>query len=274
MNLFKDKVAIITGGASGMGRALCERLGAFGANLIIADIDEQGAGEVAEKIRASGGTATAVHIDTANDQSVKNLVTETRAKNGRLDYMFNNAGILIAGEVHDMTDEQWQRILDVNFKGVLTGTLAAYKVMIEQGFGHIINTASGGGLVSIPILTAYCMTKHAIVGLSTGLRQEGAGLGIKVSAVCPGFVGTSIFDKGTMIKADMDQFIDTMPIKPITPEKAAKYIIKGVAKNQGIIIFPPHARMLWAIFRICPSFFGWGSKKVVDDFRKMKKEDK
>jgi len=271
MDIFSDKIAVITGGGSGMGRAVSEILGARGARLIIADIDEHSAQKVAQKIQAAGGQATAVHLDTAIDQDVKKLVADTVETHGRLDYMFNNAGILIAGEVRDMDDDQWQRILDVNFKGVLTGTLAAYTVMAKQGFGHIINTASTAGLVAIPTITAYSTTKHAVVGLSTALRPEAARQGVKVSVVCPGFVDTSIFDKGTVVKGEMAEMLSTMPMKPISPEKAAGYIIRGITANRGIIIFPFHARLIWAIYRICPAFFSWGSGKVVDDFQKIRK---
>ncbi len=271
MNTFADKVVIVTGGGSGMGRAVSESLGARGAVMIIADIDDQSARRVARDITAAGGRATAVHLDTTVDADVKKLVADTVEAHGRLDYMFNNAGILIAGEVRDMTDEQWQRILDVNFRGVLTGTLAAYQVMVKQGFGHIVNTASTAGLVSIPTIAPYSTTKHAVVGLSTGLRPEAARQDVNVSVVCPGFVDTAIFDKGTVVKGRMTDLMSLMPMKPLSPERAAKYIVTGVAANRGIIIFPFHARLLWMIFRICPAFFSWGSGKVVDDFQKIRK---
>ncbi|ABW67055.1 SDR family NAD(P)-dependent oxidoreductase [Desulfosudis oleivorans] len=270
MNLFTDKVFIVTGGASGMGRAVCELLGTRGAILIIADIDGESAEKVAAGITAAGGRATGVFLDTTADETVRRLVDETAAEYGRLDYMFNNAGILIAGEVRDMSDDHWARILDVNFRGVLTGTLAAYRIMVEQGFGHIINTASTAGLVPIPVITAYATTKHAVVGLSISLRPEAAKAGVRVSVVCPGYVSTSIFDKGTVVKGDMAGLLSTMPIKPISPEKAAGYIVRGVAANRGVIVFPFHARFLWALYRMCPAFFGWGSRKVVDDFRKIR----
>ncbi len=270
MDIFADKVVIVTGGGSGMGRAVSEMLGVMGAELIIADINEKSARQVARNILNKGGRASAVYLDTTIDQDVKKLITDTAEAHGRLDYMFNNAGILIAGEVRDMSDEQWQQILDVNFKGVLTGTLTAYQIMVKQGFGHIINTASTAGLVSTPTIAAYSTTKHAVVGLSTALRPEAARLGVKVSVVCPGFVDTSIFDKGTVVKGNMNELLATMPIKPISPEKAAKYIIKGVTANRGIIVFPFHARLIWAIYRLCPAFFGRGSGKMVDDFQKIR----
>jgi short-subunit dehydrogenase len=107
--------------------------------------------------------------------------------------MLNNAGIALGGEVRDMDLEHWRRILDVNLWGVIHGTTAAYQVMVKQGFGHIVNTASLGGLIPEPMATAYATTKHAVVGLSTSLRAEAAELRVKVSVVCPGFVQTRTF---------------------------------------------------------------------------------
>lgn len=272
MRIFKDKVAIVTGGASGMGRVICDKLSAAGGKVVIADIDGTGAENVVQEIQGQGGQAKAAQLDTSCDADVKALVADTAAEYGRLDYMFNNAGILIAGETRDMGDEEWARILGVNFQGVLSGTLAAYKIMVEQGFGHIVNTASAAGLVALPTLAAYTTTKHAIVGLSNSLRQEGARLGVKISVVCPGFVGTSIFDKGRVVRGDMDELLSAIPIKPISPEKAANCILKGVAANRGMIVFPFTARLLWLTYRTSPAFFSWATKKVAEDFRKIRKE--
>jgi NAD(P)-dependent dehydrogenase (short-subunit alcohol dehydrogenase family) len=127
---------------------------------------------------------------------VQELVDETVRDYGRLDYMFNNAGIGMGGEVRDMDLEHWRRVLEVNLWGVTCGTSAAYEEMVRQGFGHIVNTASLAGLIPLPMVAAYCATKHAVVGLSASLRAEAAALGIKVSVVCPGFVETGIFRSG------------------------------------------------------------------------------
>ncbi|MCP4428094.1 MAG: SDR family oxidoreductase, partial [Chloroflexi bacterium] len=162
MNHFKDKVAIVTGGASGIGRAVCRALGhREAAAVIVADINAEGARQTAASITAAGGHAYAAGLDVSQAEAVQNLVDETVSTHGRLDYMFNNAGIGIIGDTRDMELEQWQRLLDVNLWGVIYGTTSAYQVMVKQGFGHIVNTASAGGLFPLPFGTAYATSKYA-----------------------------------------------------------------------------------------------------------------
>ena len=189
MDGFKDKVAIVTGGASGIGRELCRQLGGHGATVIVADINREGAEEAASSIAGSTpGRARGVFLDVTQAEGVRKLIQDTATEFGRLDYMFNNAGIASGGEMRDMDWEHWRRMLDINLMGVIYGARAAYSVMVEQGFGHIVNTASGAGLFPIANSTPYVTTKHGVVGLSRSLRAEGADLGVKVSVVCPAMV--------------------------------------------------------------------------------------
>ncbi|MBW1819679.1 MAG: SDR family oxidoreductase, partial [Deltaproteobacteria bacterium] len=192
MEYFKDKIAIVTGGASGMGRAACEQMGRHGATMVVADINHEGAKGVAESIVAAGGKARAVHLDVTQREDVINLVNETAREHGRLDLIFNNAGIGILGDERDKTLDHWKKIIDVNLLGVLHGTTAAYPLMVAQGFGQIVNMASMAGYIPSPMDAAYGTTKHAVVGLSVSLRDEAADLGVKVIAVCPGFIKTPI----------------------------------------------------------------------------------
>ena len=189
----ENKIAVVTGGGAGIGEALCRELARRGARVVVADINGDDADRVATALTGDGGLAQARRVDVADEQDVKRLVEETAAAHGRLDYLFNNAGIAIGGDARDLTPAQWRRVLDVDLYGVLHGTLAAYPIMVKQGSGHIINTSSATGLLPQPINAPYCTAKHAIVGLSLSLRLEGADLGVKVSAVCPGYVRTSIY---------------------------------------------------------------------------------
>ena len=214
MEHYKDKIAIVTGGASGIGRALCEELGRRGAQVVVADINMEGAERTASTITAAGGRVRAVHVDVTKAEDVRRLIQETASAHGRLDFMFNNAGIVTVGEVRDMDLGHWHRILDINLMGVIYGTTAAYALMIKQGFGHIVNTASAAGLGPFPLLASYVMTKHAVVGLSTTLRLEGAGLGVKVSVVCPGFVRTEIFNT-PMVNAPREEVVSKIPPRMI-----------------------------------------------------------
>jgi NAD(P)-dependent dehydrogenase (short-subunit alcohol dehydrogenase family) len=136
----ENKIAIVTGGGAGIGEALCHELARRGARVVVADINGDDADRVATAIEGGGGRAQARRVDVADEQDVRRLVEETAAAQGRLDYVFNNAGIAIGGDARDLTPAQWRRVLDVDLHGVLHGTLAAYPIMVKQGSGHIINT--------------------------------------------------------------------------------------------------------------------------------------
>jgi short-subunit dehydrogenase len=201
---------------------------------------------------------------------VKKLVDDTASEYGRLDYMFNNAGIGIGGEARDLTLEHWMRIINVNLLGVIYGTTAAYSLMVRQGFGHIVNTASLAGLIGDPIVLPYVTSKFAVVGLSQTLRNEAAGLGVKVSVVCPGYVQTPVWDS-PLLKVKKED-LPKPPFKMIDATKAAGCIIKGVERNQAFIVFPLHARLLWWLYRISQSLLEPLGRKMVKDFRAVRIE--
>jgi NAD(P)-dependent dehydrogenase (short-subunit alcohol dehydrogenase family) len=252
MDHFQDKIAIVTGGASGIGRALCQELGRRGATVVVADINAAGAGQVASTMTQ----ARAAHLDVTQAGGVKDLVQETASEHGRLDYMFNNAGIAIMGEARDMELEHWRRILDVNLWGVVYGTQAAYPVMVRQGFGHIVNTASAAGLVPAPMATAYTATKHAVVGLSTALRAEAAALGVKVSVACPGLVQTGLVGTTTLVNLDREALISLLSsLRFAEPDDCARAILRGVARNKAIITDTISARLMWWFYRLHPALW-------------------
>jgi NAD(P)-dependent dehydrogenase (short-subunit alcohol dehydrogenase family) len=273
MDLFKDKTAIVTGGASGIGRGICEQLGQRGAVVIVADINKTGAEQVASGINETGGQARAAHLDVTQAEQVQKLIDETLSEHTQLDYMFNNAGVSVGGDARDMNLEHWQHIIAVNLWGVIYGTTSAYSVMVRQGFGHIVNTASLAGLSPAPMNIPYCATKHAVVGLSTSLRAEGEALGVKVSVVCPGWIQTGIWDATPMLKADKAAVIDMQPFKMMDATKAGATIMRGVARNHAIIVFPLHARLLWWVLRLKPSFLSPLNRKAVKQFRALRVED-
>ncbi len=273
MDKFKDKVAIVSGGASGIGRALCEEMARRGAIVIITDIDKEGADKVTENILSSGERAKSYYLDVTNSDDVQKLIDDTVGEYGRLDYMFNNAGIATLGEIRHMTAEQWQRIIDINLMGVLYGTVSAYSVMIKQGHGHIVNTSSHAGLHPVAGSTAYAMTKHGVVGLSTALRAEGAALGVKVSVICPGPIKTNIIDAATVVKLKKE-FLSNMPTSMMmNADKAAKVMLKGIAGNKSIIICPFYARVLWWFFRFSPSLIYSMNKFGMKTFRKFSEDE-
>jgi NAD(P)-dependent dehydrogenase (short-subunit alcohol dehydrogenase family) len=250
-NPFRDKIAVVTGAASGIGRAVSKELGRLGATVIAADINLDGANETASIIKKTGAVASAKKVDVTKHDQVKRLIKDVVKKHRRIDYIFNNAGIAMVGETRDMDISQWRRIIDVNFMGVLYGTTEAYPVMIKQGSGHIVNTASLAGLVPVPTETAYVATKFAVVGLSTSLRAEAKGLGVKVNVICPGFVDTPIIKEFIPVNVRKEDHLKKNP-KMMDVNKAAKKILKGVKRNHSIILIGSDAHILYFFQRFFP----------------------
>ena len=220
--------------------------------MVVADISIHDAERVAAAIGQFGGQAQARQLDVSKEQDVRGMIEDTAASYGRLDYLFNNAGIAIGGDARDLTSEHWHRVLDVNLFGVLNGTLAAYPIMIRQGFGHIINTASVTGLLPQPMNAPYCASKHAVVGLSLSLRLEGADLGVKVSVVCPGRVRTNIYQNTILINVPREQVMAHLPAKMMEASQAARKILNGVARNRAVIVFPASMPWAWRAYRLFP----------------------
>ena len=258
IRIFDGATAIITGGASGIGRALAEELAQRGCEVVLADLQIELAKEVASQIKASGGKAKAMKVDVADFPAVDKLVQATVKRTGRLDYIFNNAGVGIAGSVDLYSIEDWNFIVDVNLRGVINGIQAAYKLMITQGFGHIINTASMAALMPGPGSVSYTMTKHGVMGLSTSLRAEAAHLGVRVSVLCPGVIRTPILEGGRygrmLVELPPEKVRDMWEkLKPMPSNIFAHKVINAVAKNKAIIIYPSWWKKIWWINRISPS---------------------
>lgn len=252
MDIFKDKVAIVTGAASGIGRSLAEQMAQRGAKVVMADVDSGLLAEAVESIKKSGGSAKAVTLDVSDRGAVQKMVDETVSKHGRVDYLFNNAGIGIGGEARDFTYDDWKRVIDINLYGTVNGVFAAYPVMLKQGSGHIINTASMAGLVPFPAEISYTTSKYAIVGLSHALRAEGRALGVKVSVVCPGKIETPIYETSKLVGFDREKAFGMLP-KGITPEKCAAIILRGVEKNKATIVVTMLAKAVWLLGRLSQS---------------------
>jgi len=276
IRIFNDATAIVTGGASGIGRALAEELARRGAEVVLADLQIEMAQEVATQIQTSGGRAKAVEVDVTDFPAMQRLVRKTFESSGRLDYIFNNAGIAIGGTANYYSIEDWNKIIDINLRGVVNGIQAAYKIMIEQGFGHIVNTASMAGLMPNPAGVAYAATKHAVVGLSKSLRVEveAAQLGIRVSVICPGVIRTPILEGGKYGKILMnipDEKLRDMwkKFKPMSPDIFAKKVVNAIAKNKAIIVVPSLWKLIWWLNRLSPTL---GMAFAQKCFKKIQEE--
>lgn len=273
MDYYDNKIAIVTGGGGGIGRALCEQLAQAGATVIAADINEAGARETAARVQRAGGVGRAVRLDVSDAGAVQTLVDETVGEFGRLDFMFNNAGITKLGEARDQALDNWRLIVNVNLMGVIYGSDAAYRQMIQQGHGHIVNTASLAGLVPQPTNVPYTASKHAVVGLSTALRAEAVDLGVQVSVVCPAFIQAGMMHENSVVGVELTDILARQNLRFMpTPEQAARAFLRGVARKKEIILYPFYARVLWWSARLLPPGpLSW-RKKLVRDFRKLRQK--
>lgn len=191
---FRGKAVIVTGAASGIGRAAALAFAREGARVACADINAEGAEDTARAIAAAGGEAIAVSADVASEADVREMVAEAVRRWDALDILFNNAGVGLGAPVVNMTLAQWQRVLDVNLTGVFLGCKYAIPEMLKRGGGAIINTASDAGLRGSPYLSAYCASKAGVVLLTKSLAVEWAAQGIRINCVCPGLVRTPIVE--------------------------------------------------------------------------------
>jgi NAD(P)-dependent dehydrogenase (short-subunit alcohol dehydrogenase family) len=189
----QEKVAVVTGAASGMGKAIAELYAKEGAKVIVADLNLEGAEKVVEGITSNGGVAKAVKVNVAKLEDIENMIDTAVSEYGTLDILVNNAGIMDGFEpVGDITDEKWDLIFDVNTKGVMRATRKALPIFLEKGKGVIVNTASTGGLNGAHAGAAYGASKHAVVGMTKNTGFMYANKGIRCNAIAPGAVETNI----------------------------------------------------------------------------------
>lgn len=223
-----DRVALVTGGSGGIGRATALALARTGAKIVVVDVSEAGGAETAQMIGEAGGTAQFMHADVTDAQAVEQLISATVATYGRLDYAVNNAGIEgLRARTADYPEDEWQRVMSINVTGVWLCMKYELRQMQAQGSGVIVNTASVAGLIGFPGHSAYSASKHAVIGLTKTAALEYARRGIRVNAVCPGYTHTPmverVFDEQPEMQAKITQ---AMPIGRIgTPEEIADAIV-------------------------------------------------
>lgn len=273
MSIFEGKIAVVTGGGSGIGKSICLYLAHYGAKVVVADWNFESAKEIEEQIASEGGHVKAVHVDVSKREEVKDLIESTVNEYGRIDFLFNNAGVSVNGEFQDIDPEMWKRTIDVNLWGVVYGCHYAYPVMMKQGFGHIVNTASLGGLIPGGLTTSYSASKHAVVGFSLTLRSEAKQYGIKVTALCPGYLRTNIQKTTPNVSPFMNSEKNKKmneKMKFLTPEDCIDSMMRGIEKNKSIVIAPLRHKVFWWLNRLFPGFMPFMFSKII---KAMKKED-
>lgn len=250
-NPFRDRVAVITGGAGGIGFALAEAFAARGAKLALADIDESALAERTQTLAARGTEVLAVRTDVTQRASVAALADAVWAHFGAAHLVCNNAGIALAGPLLEATPEDWRLTMDINFWGVVHGIDAfAPRLVAQQQGGHIVNTASMAGLVGMQWLGVYCASKFAVVGLSESLRRELAAHGIGVSVLCPMIVETGIVENSLRMRGKQAPAAAPASQPPagamkggvITAKEVAQRVLRAIENDEPYVLTHPEQR--------------------------------
>jgi short-subunit dehydrogenase len=270
MREIRGKTALVTGAASGIGRAIALRLAKEGATLFLVDIDERGLAETAEDSRAAGFEVITRRCNVAEPRAVSATVAEALSRWNGVDILVNNAGITYYGKVERMSAEHWDRLMRVNLLSHIQFTRELLPSMLDRREAHVLNVCSVLGLIGMPKVAAYCTSKFAMVGFSEALRNELGRQGLGVTALCPGFVRTNLFTNAPLeAKAEEHK----IPPKAITttPERVANAAVKAIYRNRRLVVMEPFARLMYATKRFAPwvldGIFHLGKRKRVE--RKM-----
>ena len=260
MNEFEGKVAVITGAGSGIGRALALNLAEKGAKLALSDIDTEGLAETVRQTRSLGADVKSDHLNVAEREAVLAYADTVVAHFGSVNQIYNNAGIAHNGNVENSEFKDIERVMDVDFWGVVNGTKAFLPHVIASGDGHIVNISSVFGLISIPGQSAYNAAKFAVRGFTEALRQEMliAGHPVKVTCVHPGGIRTNVARNATVADGEDQQTFAEFFDKRLahnSPEMAAETIVNGVAKGHARVLIGWDAKVLDGLSRITGSVY-------------------
>ena len=261
MRQFKDKVCVITGAGSGIGAACARAMAKEGAIVIGADLRMEMLQSVADEVNEAGGRMEAHQLDVADRDAVFALAAKVEKTHGAADLVLNNAGVAHGALVAEMTMDNFQWVMDIDFWGVVHGTQAFLPAMIARGSGHIANVSSIFGLIGVPTQSAYNAAKFGVLGFGEALRHEVKEQGIGVSTIHPGGINTNIvrharFQQGPEMENERQEAIQRFAQFTMTqPEGAAKTIIKGIKRNKARILIGPDAHLVDWVRRIFPTHY-------------------
>ena len=251
-SIFEGKSVLVTGAAAGIGRALTLEFCKRGARVYAADIQMDKLQTLANTV-AGNGSITTLSLNVTDPAQFTSAFERVQQDCGTLDYVINNGGIVVGGDFRDTSMMEIEKITQVNYWGAMHGTKQAYDIMTRQGSGHIVNVASPAGVMPVPLSTAYCATKHAVVGLSHALRAEGALYGVKVSVVLPGMVKSELWENAINTgDYDYKEEMESGGIPQITSEEAAIAILQGIERNRQDIVFPLLNRLIIRLYQLFP----------------------
>lgn len=227
-SIFANKVALITGGSFGIGQATAVAFAERGAKIVIADWIEDNEQQTAKRVKSTGAEFLFVKCDVSKNDDVRALIEKTISVFGRLDFAFNNAGIEGAtAPSHECTEENWDKTISINLKGVWLCMKYQIPQMLKQGKGAIVNCASIAGLIGFPGLPAYVVSKHGVIGLTKTAALENAKQGIRINAVCPGVIKTAMVDRVTGKQKEAEKvYADMEPVGRMgDPEEVAQAVV-------------------------------------------------
>ena len=259
MKYYNQKVCVVTGAASGIGRASALALASYGAKTVITDIRKDILDETTELIKKAGGTADAHILDMADRDGVYDLSAHVEKTHGGADFVLNNAGVAMAAPVDELGIDDFNWLMDIDFWGVVYGTQAFLPQMQAKNNGRIANISSVFGLFSVPGQAAYNAAKFAVLGFTDAVRHDLADTNIKVTTIHPGGINTNIvrharMGQGPDAEAEHEEAIARFEKFTMTqPDKAARIILKGVAKGKPRILVGPDAIYMDIIRRLFPS---------------------
>jgi NAD(P)-dependent dehydrogenase (short-subunit alcohol dehydrogenase family) len=250
MDPFRDRVAVVTGGAGGIGFALARAFAARGAKLALADLDEEALARAEKQLAEAGAQVLGVHTDVTRRESVGLLADVTRRRFGAVHLVCNNAGVAVFGELAKATPEDWEFTMGVNFWGVVHGVATFVPILLEQkAGGHVVNTASMAGLVGMQWLGVYCASKFAVVGLSESLHRELEPHGIGVSVLCPMIVETKIGENSVrmrppLLRTGKELVPQGVPMRGgvVSPEEVARRVVRAIERKSLYVLTHPEQR--------------------------------
>jgi len=258
MEGFAGKVAVVTGAGSGIGQALAIELARSGARVAISDVNTEGLAATEERLKSIGAQGKADRLDVTEREAFELYADAVKEHFGKVNQIYNNAGIAFAGDIEVSPFKDIEKVMDVDFWGVVNGTKVFLPHLVESGDGHVINISSVFGLFSVPGQAAYNAAKFAVRGFTEALRQEmmAAGHPVKVTTVHPGGIRTNIARNMTTVEAvNKHELAKTFDNKlaSTSPEKAARVILDGVRKNRARVLVGADAKALDLIVRITGS---------------------